>query len=72
MRLYRAAYVMTKMYTSGCAFVPGSLFVSINDREYLNTPLGLCLVKEWYDVKQDSTEWSPLCQYLRLDSLCFI
>ena len=31
MRLYVAAYVMTQRYKSGCALVPGSLFVSPAD-----------------------------------------
>ena len=32
MRLYVAAYVMTQRYKSGCALVPGSLFVTPADR----------------------------------------
>ena len=38
MQLYIAAYIIIRRYKSGCALVPGSLFVSPL-LEYLNTPL---------------------------------
>ena len=32
MQLYVAAYIIIRRYKSGCALVPGSLFVSLADR----------------------------------------